>query len=87
MYGYFCAPFAKKQSEGVRFLLIQHWKHSAISSKIHSNRLFFGDFSHCEAIILLIEVLIGKHSIYYFTSLHFIFHFIFIIFILKHDGF
>jgi len=34
----------KKQSEGVRFLLIQQSKHSAILPKIHSRRLLFRRF-------------------------------------------
>jgi len=34
----------KRQSEGVHFLLIRHWKCSTILSKIHSYRLLFRQF-------------------------------------------
>jgi len=35
------AKSPKKQSEGVRFLLIRHSKYSAMLSKIHTYRLLF----------------------------------------------
>jgi len=48
--GYPVGKIAKKQSEGVLFLLIRYSKYNAILSKIHSYGPLFGDFAHWIAL-------------------------------------
>jgi len=50
--GYPVGKIAKKQSEGVLFLLIRYLgtKYNAILSKIHSYGPLFGDFAHWIAL-------------------------------------
>jgi len=45
------AKSPKEQSEGVRFLLIQQSKCSAILSKYTLTGCFFGDFAHWESLL------------------------------------